>query len=206
MATIGQQLKAAREAKGVTEQEAGRVTKILTRMIREMEADDFSSMAAPAYAKGFIRMYARYLGLDADALVQQYAEVQSGGSKALGDGGKARSASKTMAKENGVRTLQMGAGWLRTLQAWVRRQAEHLPALAKRFPTLSLQDIRVRAAAGAIGIILIVLLIVIGNCARRQAAASRTDEQTSDDLEFLMLDDSLPDLYLVEPGRVERVQ
>ena len=29
-----------------------------------MERDDFSRMAAPIYAKGFIRLYAEYLGLD----------------------------------------------------------------------------------------------------------------------------------------------
>ncbi|MBM4152622.1 MAG: helix-turn-helix domain-containing protein, partial [Kiritimatiellaceae bacterium] len=62
MATLGQQLKAAREAKGVSEYDAGIATKILTRVIVAMESDDFSGMAAPTYAKGFIRLYADYLG------------------------------------------------------------------------------------------------------------------------------------------------
>jgi len=69
MATIGEQFKAAREAKGASESEAATATKILTKIIVAMEADDFSVMAAPTYAKGFIRLYAEYLGLDPDPLV-----------------------------------------------------------------------------------------------------------------------------------------
>ena len=70
--TIGQKLEAARQAKGVTASEAGRATKILSKFIEAMEADDFGALSAPVYAKSFIKMYAQYLGLDARPLVDEY--------------------------------------------------------------------------------------------------------------------------------------
>ncbi|MCF7864556.1 MAG: helix-turn-helix domain-containing protein, partial [Kiritimatiellales bacterium] len=72
--TIGQKLEAARQAKGVSVSEAGRATKILSKFIEAMEADDFGVLSAPVYAKSFIKMYAQYLGLDARPLVDEYAE------------------------------------------------------------------------------------------------------------------------------------
>ena len=70
--TIGQKLEAARQAKGVTVSEAGRATKILSKFIEAMEADDFGALSAPVYAKSFIKMYAQYLGMDARPLVDDY--------------------------------------------------------------------------------------------------------------------------------------
>lgn len=70
--TIGQKFEAARQSKGVTVSEAGHATKILVKYIEAMEADDFGELAAPVYVKGFIRMYAQYLGLDAAPLVNEY--------------------------------------------------------------------------------------------------------------------------------------
>lgn len=70
--TIGQKLETARQAKGVSVSEAGQATKILSKFIEAMEADDFSVLSAPVYAKSFIKMYAKYLGLDEMPLVEEY--------------------------------------------------------------------------------------------------------------------------------------
>ena len=56
----------------MTVSEAGRATKILSKFIEAMEADDFGALSAPVYAKSFIKMYAQYLGLDARPLVDEY--------------------------------------------------------------------------------------------------------------------------------------
>lgn len=213
MATIGQQFKAAREAKGITEQEAGKATKILTKMIREMEADDFSGMAAPAYAKGFIRMYARYLGLDPEPLVEQYLQERAGDNEP-----PARS-KRSGALEEQERGPGLGVAVLRTvLQAvgnWKKRlQAipKHLPAVPKRLleiprrlPGISLQDIRVQAAVVSALLVLIVLSVGMVNCARRRGATG-TGEQPAERPARLLLDEPLPDLYLVEPGHIERAR
>lgn len=71
--TIGQKLETARQAKGVSVSEAGQATKILSKFIEAMEADDFGALSAPVYAKSFIKMYAKYLGLDSTPLVDEYA-------------------------------------------------------------------------------------------------------------------------------------
>jgi hypothetical protein len=73
MGTVGQRLEAARREKGVTVSEAGEKTRILPKLIEAMEADDFTSLAAPVYVKGFLRLYAQYLGLDPAPLIQEYA-------------------------------------------------------------------------------------------------------------------------------------
>lgn len=70
--TIGQQLESARQAKGVSVSEAGRATKILSKFIEAMEADDFGALSAPVYAKSFIKMYANYLGIEFQPLVDEY--------------------------------------------------------------------------------------------------------------------------------------
>ena len=70
--TIGQRLEAARHAKGVSVSEAGQATKILSKYIVSMESDDFGVPSAPVYAKSFIRMYAKYLGVEDQPLVDEY--------------------------------------------------------------------------------------------------------------------------------------
>ena len=72
MESLGQTLKAARERKRITLSYAAAQTRIKMQFLELMERDDFSRMPAPAYAKGFLRMYAEYLGLEAQPLVQQY--------------------------------------------------------------------------------------------------------------------------------------
>ncbi|MBN1270590.1 MAG: helix-turn-helix domain-containing protein [Kiritimatiellae bacterium] len=74
MATIGQTFKTARENRKLTTSQAAAATRIKIQHIEAMERDDFSVMAAPAYAKGFIKLYAEHLGLDPRPLVQEYLE------------------------------------------------------------------------------------------------------------------------------------
>ena len=78
MESIGQTLKAARERKRYTLSYAAAQTRVKLQFLELMERDDFSRMPAPAYAKGFLRMYAEFLGLDPQPLVQQYVEVHVG--------------------------------------------------------------------------------------------------------------------------------
>ncbi len=74
METLGQQLQAARQAKKLTASEAAKGTRIKIQHIQAMERDDFSAIPAPAYAKGFIRIYAEFLELDPGPLVQEYMD------------------------------------------------------------------------------------------------------------------------------------
>ncbi len=72
MPTIGEQLRAAREAKGLAIDDAHRHTKIHTKILRAMEEDRMMDVLETAYAKGFLRKYATFLSLDPEPLVQAY--------------------------------------------------------------------------------------------------------------------------------------
>jgi cytoskeleton protein RodZ len=64
MKSVGQQLQEARLAKNWTPELAARETKIKADRVRDLEADDYTHFSSPAYARGFVRTYARSLGLD----------------------------------------------------------------------------------------------------------------------------------------------
>lgn len=72
-AAIGRTFQNTREAQGISIYEAAEDTKINAQTLREMEEGDFSGIPAPVYARGFIRTYADYLGLDAAEMVRKYA-------------------------------------------------------------------------------------------------------------------------------------
>src|ERR1035437_5635602 len=71
MKTVGKQLEEARLARNWTLQLASRETKIKVDRLRELEADDYSHFASPTYARGFVRTYARSLGLDEYKILRQ---------------------------------------------------------------------------------------------------------------------------------------
>ncbi len=70
--TIGGSLSDARRRKGESVEEVESATKIRARFLRALEEDDFAAIPGDVYAKGFIKTYAEYLGLDPEPLIQQY--------------------------------------------------------------------------------------------------------------------------------------
>ena len=72
METIGQQLKAARERKGVTASQAAAATHLKVQHVEALEHDDYSRLTVPTYAKGFLKLYAEYLDLDPAPLLREY--------------------------------------------------------------------------------------------------------------------------------------
>lgn len=68
MPTPGQLLRAARESKKLSLKQVMQTTRIRLHYLEAMEADDFSSLPSAAQARGFLRSYAQFLGLDAAEL------------------------------------------------------------------------------------------------------------------------------------------
>jgi len=64
MTPLGETLQRARLARGVTLEEAERTTRISRRYLEALENENFGLLPAPVYARGFLRTYARYLGLE----------------------------------------------------------------------------------------------------------------------------------------------
>jgi hypothetical protein len=209
MATLGQQLKAAREAKGVSEHDAGTATKILTKIICAMEADDFSVMAAPTYAKGFIRLYAEYLGLEPEPLVDEYLRCYAPGASVRTDEDRQlnKSSKPIRTFSPGLNKLPDGlhpSAWLKAISQTFSRFPRLRPQAAgnilAKIPPV--KDIRILAAGVAGLLVLIILSVSISNCARRHAAENPPIPNPTDTVRKL-LDEPLPDLYLVEPGQIE---
>lgn len=69
-ATVGCQLREAREAAGLTTADVAQSLKFSQRQVEQLEADDYDALPGTTIVRGFTRSYARLLGLDAGALLQ----------------------------------------------------------------------------------------------------------------------------------------
>ncbi len=77
--TIGAELKQAREAAGLSLQDVADRTKVRPGILTLIEADDHAGLPALTYSIGFVKAYARTVGLDPLAAGERYrAESQKG--------------------------------------------------------------------------------------------------------------------------------
>ncbi len=75
MASFGQKLRQAREARNITLQEIAATTKIGTRALQALEWERFEQLPGGIFNKGFVRAYARCVGLDEEETVAAYMEA-----------------------------------------------------------------------------------------------------------------------------------
>jgi cytoskeleton protein RodZ len=75
MEDIGRTLLEARERLGLTLEEAERVTRIRVHHLEAIERGDLDALPSPVQARGFLNNYADFLGLDAEAILLQYADT-----------------------------------------------------------------------------------------------------------------------------------
>jgi len=69
MGSFGERLQREREMRGITLEEIADSTKIGTRSLRALEEEDFDKLPGGIFNKGFVRAYARYLGIDEEQAV-----------------------------------------------------------------------------------------------------------------------------------------
>ena len=209
MLTLGEQLTAARKAKAVSREEAGESIRTLTRIIENMENDDFSEMAAPTYAKGFIRLYAKYLGLDPEPLVEEYIRKNPAEPRSLmGDPSKVRKKAPAPApkpvKEKVKRPVKAPRDPSAKKESVFADFMIGMGAMWSKRPNVRSKHIRIVGGSIAAVVILVVLSMSVTTCVRERAAnrpAALPVERT--EAARMLLDEELPDLYLVEPGKVE---
>ena len=72
MFEIGSSLREARERQKLELSRIEHDTHIRAKFLRALEDEQFDRLPAPAYARGFLRTYADYLGLDAQRFVDEY--------------------------------------------------------------------------------------------------------------------------------------
>jgi cytoskeleton protein RodZ len=77
MEGLGKKLQEARLARGLTLDEAGRMTKIRPAQLQEIENEDFSQFASLAYAKGFLLIYGKFLDVDVSPYLEAFETSQT---------------------------------------------------------------------------------------------------------------------------------
>jgi len=81
---IGETLAAKRGERGLSIDQVSASTRIRREHLQALEAEDFAHFSAPVYAKGYLRTYATYLGLDAEDLSRRLPAAWDRPSLALG--------------------------------------------------------------------------------------------------------------------------
>ena len=79
----GAQLRRAREARGESVHEVAFALKLSPRQVDALERDDFDALPGMAFLRGFMRNYARYIGLDAAPLLDAVQRMAGQGSPDL---------------------------------------------------------------------------------------------------------------------------
>jgi cytoskeletal protein RodZ len=72
MNELGQMLRDAREAQGISLAEAEAQTRIRQKFIAAMESEEWSLLPNDVTTRGFLRKYVSYLGLEEDAVMQRF--------------------------------------------------------------------------------------------------------------------------------------
>jgi cytoskeletal protein RodZ len=74
---IGETLREARHRRGLTLDEAAEETRIRATNLAELEQDHFDRLGGEVYVRGFIRSYAKCLGIDPEPLLQQHRPAET---------------------------------------------------------------------------------------------------------------------------------
>src|SRR6184192_4617576 len=78
LASFGEELRREREIRGISLKEIADATKISKRFLEAIERNDHKTLPAPVFTRGFVREYARYLGLSSDDMVNRYNYAAAG--------------------------------------------------------------------------------------------------------------------------------
>lgn len=70
--SFGRSLRQQRELRKITLREVSEATKINIRYLEALERDEFQFLPGGAFTRGFIRSYARHIGIDEDEAINSY--------------------------------------------------------------------------------------------------------------------------------------
>lgn len=72
MAALGERFRAAREARGLSLSDVAEQIRIRSIYLGAIEDENWPAIGAPVYTRGFLRTYARFLGLDPEEVVAEF--------------------------------------------------------------------------------------------------------------------------------------
>ncbi len=78
MGELGDRLRSTRDERGLTLEDAERDTRISKRYLQALESEQFEIIPAPVYARGFLRSYSQYLGLDPQEMLELFPRDEGG--------------------------------------------------------------------------------------------------------------------------------
>jgi transcriptional regulator with XRE-family HTH domain len=98
MPALGEEFQQAREARGLSLSDVAEQIHIRSVYLAQIEKENWSAIGAPVYVRGFLRTYARFLGLDAEQAVAKFNETSAAAApvpnaSSLGMGSQAGSSS-----------------------------------------------------------------------------------------------------------------
>ena len=73
--TLGEKLRQAREERGISISEVAEQTRISSLYLKFIEEDNYKPLPGGIFNKGFVKAYAKYVGLDEQEALQDYARV-----------------------------------------------------------------------------------------------------------------------------------
>jgi transcriptional regulator with XRE-family HTH domain len=75
---LGKILRETREQQGYSVAQVAEATHMMIQIVEDLEREDFHRIAAPIYGRGFVKLYAEFLRIDAEPLVKEFNEIYSG--------------------------------------------------------------------------------------------------------------------------------
>ena len=75
--SLGEKLRQAREAKGVSISEVAEQTRISALYLESIENDDYRPLPGGIFNKGFVKSFAKYVGVDENEAMQDYAKISA---------------------------------------------------------------------------------------------------------------------------------
>lgn len=102
---IGRRLSRAREARGLSVGDAAQALKLTLKQVEALEGDHFERLPGPAFARGFLRNYARLVQLDAEPLIAEFDAAYAGSQVELRQLSNAQGALPTGARGRGPSPL-----------------------------------------------------------------------------------------------------
>lgn len=76
--SLGERFRAAREERGLSLSDVAEQIRIRSVYLAAIEEENWSAIGAPVYIRGFIRTYARFLGLDSAEAVSRFNDEMGG--------------------------------------------------------------------------------------------------------------------------------
>jgi cytoskeleton protein RodZ len=73
--TLGEKLRQAREERGISISEVAEQTRISPMYLESIESDNYKPLPGGIFNKGFVKAYAKYVGIDEQEALQDYARL-----------------------------------------------------------------------------------------------------------------------------------